>query len=188
MRYLLGVIAFIVLLVIAVVTLVSRDNDQPNETANQAGTRLVVLSEEAKDGKVILTINGKVVGEEQHRSIRITISHTNRILEVLRGYEFAVDKNQTFSNNDAAYDVFLHALDNAGFIRERNFTPRDERGVCPLGNQFIYELKDSTDIKLWSTSCNSKEGTFAGQAKLIQDLFKAQIPDYSKLVSGVRLN
>jgi hypothetical protein len=39
----------------------------------------------------------------------------------------------------------------------------------------------------WNSSCNPRNGSFAGNASQVQQLFKLQIPDYNQVMNTVRL-
>jgi hypothetical protein len=188
MKYVIGVIAVIIVTILAVVLIVNRDGGQ--EDANQTGKRVVSLYEDAKDGGIVsYTIEGPIVGEDEHRAVRITVNSGTRKIEILKGYNNTVEKSQTFNNTSAGYEEFLKALEIAGFSREQSYNPKDERGVCPLGRRYIYEFEKSgrDNLKTWSTSCSEKQGTFGGVATTIRRLFQNQIPEYSKFVSDTRL-
>jgi hypothetical protein len=48
-------------------------------------------------------------------------------------------------------------------------------------------IRGGRDIQsFWGTTCKEK-GTFRGNLPLVIRLFRAQIPDYSALTSGLRL-
>lgn len=185
MRYILGVIAVIFVALIAIL-LVTRDGGD-----EQTGRQQIVLSEEAREGtSVALTIQGELVGQNERQAIRVKISQNERRVEILDGYEEAVDRAHTFANTPAAYENFLIALEKLGFTREKDSAANDdERGVCPTGKTYIYELKEFSQqrLHLWNSSCSSKSGTLGGKGSTIRRLFKAQIPDYKKLVKGVNL-
>ena len=189
MKYILGVIGVVVLAIIAIALLLR--SPAPNNGQKPGGKPAVKLADFSSDtgSNVTWTMQGPVEGQDQRRSVRITVSPNERRLEILAGYEESVERTQTFSNNTQAYETFIQALNNAGFARERDVPLKDERGVCPLGNRFIYELRDDGDQKLrtWSASCNTAAGPFAGNALLTRQLFQRQIPDYNKQVRDVNL-
>ncbi len=75
--------------------------------------------------------------------------------------------------------------------KKRMVKQPDERGVCPLGNRFIYRLTDSSTeiMRTWSDNCNVANGPYGGgnAASLITQLFRTQIPEYLKFTSGLQL-
>lgn len=186
MKYFLGVIAAIILVVLAIV-LVFRggpDTDKPED-------QKVVLSEYANsDAAVRYTMNGEIVAKEKHYEIRINVSRTRRTIELINGYSGQVERSQDYDNDINAFNTFLEALEQAGFAKPKEEPKQDDdTGVCPTGIRYIYELTDAGDdnLRLWSTSCSARDGTFAGKAGLVRQLFQAQIPDYREFTRGVQL-
>lgn len=189
MRYLFAVLGVIAIGILAVV-LITQNSGNSNTTKPGAKPTVKLVDYIDKDNsRVVWTLQGKVVGEDQRRAIRITISSDERRIEILDGYEQTVERSKTYENTQAAYDTFLRALNLAGFTLERKVSNTDERGVCPLGNNTIYDLQegDNQPVHLWSSSCSSALGTAAGGTGLIQRLFQAQIPDYSAEIKLVHL-
>jgi hypothetical protein len=146
----------------------------------------------ASDATVSFTTDGLVNGDELHRSIRITISSTQRTVDVLQGYNPQVIQSKTFENNQEAYDVFLRAIGGSGFlIKTKNAKAvTDERGLCPLGFRYILDLnQDDSDLsRLWGSSCGTAVGNAAGAIPTIRQLFQDQIPDYETFVGRVNLS
>lgn len=187
MRYGLAAAGMVVVAIIAIILIVGRspapDNPAKRPTAVQ-------LADYANQNSIVsFTTQGRLVGEDQRKAIRISVSPNERRIEILSGYEQFVERSQTYPNTQAAYETFLKALQNAGFARERKSAYSDSRGVCPLGSTYLYELSasGSEKIDLWSTSCRSSEGTFAGNASVVRQLFQLQITDYRQQTRDVRL-
>ncbi len=161
-----------------------------NEKAPNQPTISQKVSKLSVDGKkVSYTVYGRVVGEESRRAIRITVDDTERKLEVLQGYDESVISSTTTSNKSSAFEAFLLALENAGFTTRDNSIKTDDRSLCSLGNRYVFETEfdDSTKIRTWSTSCNSKAVSFKGSRATVDTLFKAQIPKYSELTNNIVL-
>lgn len=141
-----------------------------------------------RDTQVRFSIEGPVTANEIHNTIRIAVTKDNRILEGLNTYDATSVLSQTFPNNAGAFEDFMYALDNAGFIkRDPKATTADERGVCPSGQRYIYELIESgqTVTRLWSSTCGG--GNFAGQSDVVRTLFQNQIPQYNKLTATIKM-
>ncbi|MBI1857462.1 hypothetical protein HY003_04295 [Candidatus Saccharibacteria bacterium] len=175
----LGIIFIIVLAVL----FFNRGSNEPSP----AKKTQKILHDYANSNAIVgFTTQGKIVGDDKYRSIRITIGRDFRKVEVLDGYEQVVEKAQNFSNNEDAYGVFLRALELHGFTKSRKTPTADERGTCPTGNRYVYEHKDGDDSlqRTWSTSCNTSQGSFAGQ-QVVRQLFQAQITDYGKFTAGI---
>lgn len=185
MRLLVTIFAIIFFIILGII-IFGGSNNTPNPKI--AGKTLPDYS--STDAKVKVTIDGIINGDDEHRQIRITVDQNRRSLDIIQGYRGNVIKTKSFVNNSSAYNIFLHAIYLSGFTKERKTKFTDERGVCPQGQRYIYELTDTgskkTDLRLWSTSCGSS-GTEGGQAPLILDLFQAQITGYDDLVATVNI-
>lgn len=183
----MGFLAVIIILIVGIVFLFTRDSGRDN---NLPAEQRVDTTEYISEPSVVTYITeGRLNAEEEHRSIRISISRNVRSLDVLGGYNGTILRTNSFPNTQSAYDEFMHALDKAGFTRKQKAVYSSEKGVCPLGRRYIYRLDGLGEevSRLWSTSCSNKEGSFAGNASLIRQLFENQIPEYYKLTSDVSL-
>jgi hypothetical protein len=174
-----GIIAFILILVIIF------GHGKPAPT----GPTLQPLPEYASsDATVSFTTDGIINGDEMHRQIRITVSNTQRTLDVLQGYNGQVIMSKNFENNQEAYLVFLKAINYSGFVaKNKKKVGSDERGVCALGYRYVFDLDgDEGDLsRLWTTSCGI--GNWGGSLATVQALFKDQIPNYASLTEDVNL-
>jgi hypothetical protein len=187
MKYVLAGLGIVVVVFLAILLIfgLGGDSDQPANTP-----RVTKLADYASKNSVVsVTTIGKVVGYEEHRSIRVVVSPNERRLEVLSGYDRSVITSQSYPNTSSAYETFLVALSGQGFLSKRQSSITDHRSVCPSGNHYTYDLTDDSQqvSSLWSVSCSAKTGTFAGNGQVIRELFQRQIPNYSKQVSGVKL-
>lgn len=136
-----------------------------------------------------LIIDGPIVADPNHREIEINVSQDAVSMNVYQGYQQTTINSKTYLNNESAYAVFLHALQNAGFTKGNTSAAlSDERGYCPGGDRYIYSFNnDGTDLmRFWSTSCGG-QGTFKGTPSTILYLFQNQVPDYSTLTQNVVL-
>ena len=183
MRYIVGVIAVVLIMFFGIIWAVNRGGDN-------GGDESVDLSQYVdRDGRVVFTHYGKVVGQQERRAVRVTVTREERVIEVLQGYDEQVIRTQTYPNIDAAYAEFIMSLHRAGYANEKE-AEEDPSGFCPLGNRYTYELDDGNEaevLNLWSTSCSGREGTFAGDPPTVRRLFQLQIPNYNDLTRDVRL-
>lgn len=186
-RYIIAAILVIVGIIVLFRVVTNRGNTA--DTSQQTQPATVLPDYAGTDAIVSMTIDGRIIGEEEHRAVRVTISRTNRRIEIIQGYSGKVIETRSYANTQEAYNIFLRALEKAGFTKTRDLDDKDERGVCPNGTRTIYELTDGTRqvIRSWTTSCGSKLGTYNGSISLTQTLFREQIPDYNKLVGSVDL-
>jgi hypothetical protein len=197
MVYAFGVFFFLVIFIVLIVMFVRSDNggdkqNQPQQQTSQPTSTQSKLDQAktTSGSQVIYTVNGSVVATEERRSIRMTVSASERIIEILSGYQGEVLKTQRYSNNQQAYDAFLSALKGAGF--EASQPPKEgstEQTACPTGLHYQYQIKvpNVGEHYTWATSCSRKDGTFAGKGALSSTLFEDQFPDYSTFTSGVQL-
>lgn len=185
-RYFIGVGLVIVVLLLIVVFVFNRGDKTPTTTQNTAPAELIEYAD--KNSEVSLMTVGKLVGNDQHRSVRITVSGSERRIEVISGYDQQVLSSQTYLNNQAAYEAFLSGLGGQGFTRSKKTNVSDSRSVCPTGQRYEYRLTENGEERsnLWSVSCD-KSGNFNGRAGTVRQLFQRQIPDYSQQTSGVTL-
>ena len=142
------------------------------------------------DATVSLTIKGAINAQELHREIRVTIGRGLRQVDIIKGYQNQIIKDKSYDNTQAAYDEFLHAINYANFTRPRKTNLKNESGVCPLGNRYVFALeKGGREIsRLWTSTCSgSARGTFGGNTTLLLTLFEKQIPTYDALTQRVRL-
>ena len=188
-RYAIGIIGIVLIAVLAIFLLTRHGSNTTNKTPGKQTVNLTKYIDKT-GSEVRWTMQGAMVGEDQRRSVRVVVTPNERRLEILDGYEEAVESTKTFNNTYEAYDAFLRALDLAGFTKEHKTAVTDERGVCPLGNRFVYDLADGSDhpLHLWSSTCGFNVGTSAGNAALISQLFRNQVTDYNKLVQNVKLS
>ncbi len=140
-----------------------------------------------RDSKVVLTIDGRINGDDAHRSIRITVSRGTRMAEIIQGYQGNIISSQSQDNNPNAYDEFIRSLAKTGYGRERTSAVTDVRGICPTGQRYIFEVVDKNELvsRTWSATCS--KGTSMASYTPVINLFKAQITDYSKFTSTTNL-
>jgi hypothetical protein len=187
MKYIIAVVGVILAAFIAILVIVNRNPGDP-KSPNLRGA-VSLTDYDNLNANISLTTQGKLVGENERQAVRISVTRTERKIEILRGYDEAVERSNTYPNSQSGYESFIRALDNAGFTKNRPSKFDDNRGVCPLGNKYIYDLSynDEHVSNLWSTSCSKNEGTYAGVPTLTRQLFEQQIPDYGTQVRGVKL-
>ena len=187
MKYVLSAIGTVLLLLFVTILLFNKGSDTKTP-ADNAPKAAQLVDYAKKNSNVSATVVGRLVGNEQHRAIRIVVSPNERRLEVLSSYDNTIMSSQTFPNDRDAYENFLSALGGQGFLNKKDSEITDQRSVCPTGSRYVYDLSENGKhiSNLWGVSCD-KSGTFGGRGSTIRELFQRQIPDYQKLVTGVRL-
>src|SRR5665213_1443193 len=128
-----------------------------------------------------LTLDGPVNYNGKHLSVQINIDQYQTQINIIQGYQGQVTNTQAYPNNQNAYAVFLRSIGTEGFMNGNpDSTITDDRGICPFGNRYVYQLVDGSQTieRYWSTSCGS-QGSFKGNSVAVNSLFKAQIPNYN---------
>lgn len=178
MRYLFGFFITVGLIILLIVLLVTGGNK--SKVPNTSKT----LASYANSTAVVrLTIDGPINSVQDHRASRITVGRDNTTYEQLQGYDGNVTLLQTYPNTPTSYGTFLRAIALAGFTKGDTASAlKNDRGYCPLGSRFIFELEDNGQQleRFWSTSCSGAK-SFLGNANLIVNLFKRQVPDFNKM-------
>ena len=189
MRYLIGLllgIGLIVLTFILIFKAFSGGGDDAPKQQQQA----VKLEDYATTTAVVrYTIDGPVYADQNHSRVRVTVSKDQVLFEQIAGYEGKMIQTKTYPSNSEAYATFLHALNQQGFTRGNAEVTDDERGYCPTGRRYVYEVIDGADQiqRLWSTSCSTKQGSYTGgNASTVRLLFERQVPEWSSLTRGIK--
>lgn len=100
--------------------------------------------------------------------------------------------NSPLENNTQAYEQFVNALDRANMMEGTPLSGDANKtaGVCATGYLYMFEVLQATNViqSLWTTTCKGSPGSLKANRQQLSNLFKAQIPDFTKLVSKVKLN
>ena len=185
MKYFLGFLG-VIALVILVFVLIVRGFSGRGDKAPKTETTLADYTDTTTVMR--FTAEGPVTANPNYSEIRITVGRDANTIEIIRGYEGQVIKAQTYPNNSDAYGEFLHALQLLGYTKgEENPQLADERGYCPSGTRYVYEIiSGGADVqRYWIGTCGV--GPFKGSSQSIRALFRKQIPDYDKFTSGVSI-
>jgi hypothetical protein len=183
---LLAFIAAVVVVILLIVSLVRGVNSSPSNTI----TRSYDLKDTSAENTIArYTVSGPIVADEDYREIRVTVSKNARTVDTLRGYKREVIATKTLPNTAEAYRAFLGALHAADFTATRGTVENEPRTICVTGNQYAYSLthEGARKVDTWTTSCSSKQGSFAGNVDGTANLFFAQIPNYAEITAGAGL-
>lgn len=191
----LPTILTIVVIIIAIVGLVSlaRFLFFPGTSSTPAimDTSEQDLLSSSVDRSVSMTVRGPIVADENFRSYKITVSPTSRGIKTYTGYLGTVLDQKTLSNNTAAYEEFVHALNKANFVAGQPFSgdKNDVRGICATGRVFEYSLEKDNEATetLWTSTCSGSKGSLKASSEQLTQLFRAQIPDSSPLIRAISL-
>lgn len=184
MRYFVGFLLTIGLIVLLIIMLFS-GSERP-----QAPSEKPLSSYASTNALAILTLDGPINAPDNHDTVRITVGRDQVTYEQIKGYDNDVVKEKTFSNSENSFEVFLSALARSGF-RDGSADPnlRNEKGACPTGSRYIYELiEDGRQIqRYWSSTCDMPH-SFQGQPELVQTIFREQIPGFDDLVQDLSID
>lgn len=185
MRYILGLLGFIFLIILVIILFARMGNRGRTELDLDPLPQLVEAA--SSDADFVFTEQGPIVAEENHYQIRISIDRISRRVEVIRGYQNSVVAQQNFDNNEQAFEQFLSALDRNGYSNEAKSEFDSEEGLCSQGRRYIFESNQFSErFRRWSTSCSKIRGNFGGAIERVRQLFRDQIPEYSKFISDTR--
>ncbi|HSX08030.1 MAG TPA: hypothetical protein VLG11_04005 [Candidatus Saccharimonadales bacterium] len=186
MRYFAGFLVAIGLLVLVIVVVIKGFSH-----SSTPKTPVITLSDYATTGTTMqLTIDGPLTDDAHHQGLRINIGQNQNTIQTYQGYQSNITYTETFPSNTAAYTSFLHSLQLYGFTKG-NTDPNkaDERGYCPSGNRYLYEIigdSGTSTQRWWNTSC-AGQGNFGGNGPQVRNIFFKQIPDYTKVASKVAI-
>lgn len=172
----LFVVLLTVVLFIIAISLARRPIDS-TESSEQSITERIGSGSDA-----VMTVRGRIVGNESFRGYRLTITERERLFQELNTYDNTVVRQQSFPNTAEAFNEFTYALDRAGL---EDISETDLRGICASGRLYTYEYTDGADTiaRSWRTSCG---GASRNKAQL-SSVFEAQFPQFQELVKDISL-
>jgi len=191
----LPTILVVVIIIIAIVALISGVRavffGGPSTGQESSDTTVESLLSTSISSSVSMSVRGPIVADENFTSYRIVISPTTREITTYNGYLDTVVGQQTLSNNTAAYEEFVNALNLAQMTagNQPKDGASDIRGICATGSLTEFSiLSDSMAIEtLWTSTCNGSQGTLRANVAQLSNLFTAQIPEAETLISSVSL-
>ncbi len=184
MRYFIGFLITIGLIILLIVLLFGGGNSSKTPTTHKS-----LPDYASTDAITRLTIDGPINAAQNHNQIQISVGRDAVVYKALKGYNGDVVDQHTFINTENAYDNFLHALAVAGFTEGNNDPAlQNEQGYCPTGDRYIFQLtQNGTDIeRYWSTNCGGVH-TYGGSTNLTLQLFEAQVPNFDDLTQNIVL-
>lgn len=144
------------------------------------------------DGRAVsMRVRGPIVADEDFRSYQVIISPTQRKFTAYTGYLDVITDQQVLSNNTAAYDQFVHALNKANMVAGTPFTgdKNNVLGVCATGKVYEYRTIDGGDDQtmLWTSTCSGSPGSLKASSTQLSQLFLNQIPDGSNIEANLKI-
>lgn len=186
----------IIVVIVAIAALISfgraifggNDTSSPSKVTDTS--RQDLLSNEAARG-VRMTVRGPIVADESFHSYQINVTSDQRTLTTYQGYLSKPIDNSVLSNNSAAYDQFVHALDKANLMKGTALTgdKDDTRGICATGRVYEFQLFDGAQPgkRLWTSTCSGSKGSLDGSLNQIVSLFQNQVPNSGQMISKLNL-
>jgi hypothetical protein len=167
MKYLIGVLIFIFLLIFVIIKLLSGGSAPKNLPPS-------LISYANSDTVVRYIIDNPTQNDSTHRDIIITVGKDAATLTITGGYNGNVISSNSFTSNPNAYAAFLAGLEKSAAFTKGNTTAsaQDERGYCATGNRYSYDIVDGDGKRIqhfWSTTCGTK--TFKGEPNVASLLF-----------------
>jgi hypothetical protein len=183
LRYFIGFALTIILLIFVIVLIVNHGSSKGKVPVTQKA-----LTSYASDDNAAVreTIDGPINAEQNHNELQITVTNATTSFQLMQGYDGTVSKSQLYPMGTTSFDVFLSALDHAGFTKgDTTASLQDDRGFCPTGDRYIFEVMDNgNDVeRFWTTSCGTPR-TYKGNTALTLTLFQAQVPNYNDLTAN----
>ncbi|OJU88080.1 hypothetical protein BGO17_03845 [Candidatus Saccharibacteria bacterium 49-20] len=144
------------------------------------------------DGRAVsMTVRGPIVADEDFRSYQVIISPTERKFTAYTGYLDVITDQQVLSNNTAAYDQFVHALNKANMVAGTPFTgdKNNVLGVCATGKVYEYRTMSGGEDQtmLWTSTCSGSPGSLKASSTQLSRLFLSQIPDGSNIEANLKI-
>lgn len=189
------IILIIIITIVVIAALVSASqaifgNKNQNETKEVDRSETVLLST-ADSASVKMIVRGPLVADEKHRSFEINISPKSRDLDIYEGYLQTPLEKVNLGNNVQAYDEFVHALNNAGYMKGEALVGEndDVRGRCATGRVYEFFVMDGSDAvkRLWTSTCKGSVGSLKANVSQIYNLFLNQIPDGAQKIRDKQL-
>jgi hypothetical protein len=194
LRYtkIIPVALLLVIIAIAIAALVSLARvifapNVSNNTVSQVDITKEALLSSDSDHKVMLTVRGPIVANENFRSYQMIITPSSRQLITYKGYLDEVIDNILLSNNQKAYEQFVFALYKANLVKGTELTgdKNDIRGICATGRVYDFKVINSEGTKkqLWTSTCSGSKGSLNASVDQLVGLFTAQIPGSETVIS-----
>ncbi len=187
-RFLPLIISLIIIAVaIAAIVSIGRAlfNVGPSNDVAKTDAATAALLNTSSTRSVQMVVRGPIVANEEFQSYSITVSPSDRVMNVYRGYLDDLTRDRTLENNHDAYVQFVYALDKANMTKIRgDAADTDTRGICATG--YVYEFSVQNEGKsvqtLWTSTCSGSQGTLRANKDQLSNLFLNQIPGSEELV------
>jgi hypothetical protein len=185
MRYILGILATLGLIILVLI-LLFRGGGNPSQTPKTL--RLADYANSSDSGAHLL-LGRPIIYNGLYEEVGIDVERDEVTFTLYRGFEGDIAKQSTYPNNESAYTSFLKGLQELGFTKgNTDEALQNVQGRCPNGSRNTYTFNDGSDelMHFWSTTCNTK--TFEGSINGVTTMFRAQVPDYNSQIQGTHFS
>lgn len=191
-RRVIPIVFILIVIAVAIAAMVSVGQsmfggDQPEEV-NQGKRSLVNTSE---DRSVRMIVRGPILADENYYSYTVTVKAASRTMTTYNGYLNRQIETKELPNSLPSYEQFVYALDRAKMMDAKEFSGDEDdiRGLCATGKLVKFETLRGTSVikSLWTTTCRNAQGSLRTEYIALQNLFRTQIPDYSKMITKTRI-
>ena len=149
------------------------------------------LTQTTADRSVRMTVRGPIVANENFHSYTVTVAPDSRTMTTYKGYLSEQVNVSQLDNNVQAYTQLVTALSRANLMEGTPLSGDADNtdGICATGYLYEFEVLQSTNTvqKLWTTNCKGSPGSLKANLTQVVNLFRAQIPDFVKLTTEVKL-
>lgn len=149
------------------------------------------LLDTSADRSVRMVTRGPIVAQEDFHSYSITIAPDSRNMTTYVGYVGDTVEREQLDNNVRAYTQFVNALALADLMEGTPLSGEADNtdGVCATGYVYEFEVLQGTNSvqRLWTSTCRGSQGSLDANLAQVTNLFRAQIPSYSRLVNQIDL-
>lgn len=198
LRRLIPAAVILIVIAIAIFALISIGRSlfggggSPSPSSSPVNTGKQALTSTLADRSVRMTVRGPLIANENFRSYTITVGPDMRNMTTYKGYIGEPIDNEQLTNNLQAYEQFVYALDHANLMEGTPLSDgaNDTRGLCASGNIYEFEVLQGVNTvqKLWTSTCKGSVGSLKANLAQVTSLFRAQIPDFSKLSGKINLS
>ena len=189
MRYFLGFLIAIGLIVLIFILILKAFSGSSNSGSAPLPKPLINYANTTTTMQ--MTIDGQINADQDHQSLQITVGANVTQINIFQGYQGTAVNTKNYANNQAAYAVFLRALDLQNYTKGNpDPSKTDSRGYCPSGIRYTFKIisgDNKTTENYWSTTCGGL-GTFQDNFNVVHELFTRQVPNYDQVVQGISLS
>lgn len=184
LRFLIGAILTIILLIVLIVVAIG------HKSTNLINQKPMASYANNSTAQVSMLIDGPVSAPSQHNQVQEIVSNSQATINIIQGYNDRIINTQNYPFSDAGFHVFLRSLEFAGFNKGTNNPSLSQAsGYCPTGDRYIFTFKvNGKQVqRYWTTNCSGLPHTFNGNLSLTTQLFQSLVPNYANLTQNLNI-